>query len=95
MARKQEFAVSFRSRISEFDDLYRKLVELKDIYDASGYGSGGDNEITVEDLAALDMTPQMLSQIGYFVEQLTLFLNNGDPAVVDYAEYINKLRTMP
>ena len=93
--RKQEFATAVRARISQFDDLVSKMIELDDIYTASEYNLGGSNEITVEDLENLDMAPTDLANISYFVEQIKLFLNNGDPAQVDYASHINRLRSMP
>lgn len=93
--RKVNLALAMRQKISDFDDLVTKLNELVDIYEDSEYGMGEANEITTADVEGLDITPQNLNAVTVFVENINLFLNNGDPMVYDYAAAINKFRSMP
>ena len=95
MARKHDFGERVRAKVTEFDTLVTQLQELSDIFIASGYDSGGSNEIVDIDLQGLDMTAQDLANFHTFITQLQLFLNAGDPTVFDYASAIDAFRNMP
>ncbi len=92
--RKLEFAQAVRAKVTEFDNLVAYLNELRDIFQDSGYASGGGDPITDEDLEALGMTTTDLANFDTFVENVSLFLNNGVPMQFNYAAAINRFRSM-
>ena len=71
-----------------------RIAELDEIYEDSGYDSGGSNPITDDDLISHDITAQDLTNVSTFATNLALFLSNGDPLVFDYASAINAFRGM-
>lgn len=95
MSRKAQFAEAARRLITNFDDLTGLLNELDDIYRNSGYTPSGSDPITDSDLEGLGITVQDLANVSTFTENLSLFLNNGDPLQFNYAAKIDALRTMP
>ena len=93
--RKIDLALTMRKAISDFDDLVAMLNELINIYEASGYDPAGSDPIEVEDLEGHDMTPGNLNAVRTFVNNVNLFLNDGEPMQFDYASAIDAFRSMP
>lgn len=94
-ARKVDFALAVRHKITQLDDLVTALNELDDIYKSSGYDTSGSNPITLEDLEGHDIKPQDLANVSTFIMNINLFLTGGDPLEFDYASKINAFREMP
>jgi len=94
MSRKLEFAQMVRTKVTDLDNLAAYMNELRDIYNASGYASGGSDPIADADLEALGMTAADLANFGALVENLNLFFNNGEPMQFDFAGAIDRFRSM-
>lgn len=95
MSRKVEFAKTVRRRVTEFDDMVTKLEELDSIFTASGYESGGTDEITDTDIEELDVDATDLANFHTFVVQIGNFLDNGTPTQYDYRSALDAFREMP
>lgn len=94
MSRKVSFALSVRKQVTEFDDLIDSLNVLSDVFADSGYDSSGSDPIVDGDLNGLDMTAADLAQFSQLVTNLNLFMQNGTPAVFDYAASIKAFRSV-
>ena len=94
MGRKLDFAEAVRTKVTALDDLVSSMNELRDIFQHSGYNAGGSDPITDEDLEALGMTAANLAAFNTFVENVNLFLKDGEPLQYDYAAAIDAFRNM-
>ena len=95
-SRKINYAFAVLTAVTAFAEAVERIGELDEIYTDSGYESGGSNAITDEDLGSggYDITAADLSNFATFATNVALFMNAGDPAVVDYQSHINKFRNM-
>jgi hypothetical protein len=57
-----------------------------------GYGSGGANELTSNDLAAVGLTPAQVASAITLFQQLQAMRNNGAVVPADYDATLNMLR---
>lgn len=94
-SRKVTISLAIRSAITSLDNLVTELNELDDMFINSGYDSEGTNPIVDEDIEGHDMVAADLAAVHTFVEQINLFLNDGEPIQFDYASAIDKFRNMP
>ena len=91
--RKVDFANAARAAVTAFAEAVERVGELDEIYTDSGYDSGGSDEILDEHCPG-DITAADLTNFAAFATNVALFMNAGDPAVVDYQSHINKFRNM-
>jgi len=92
--RKIDFALAARAAVTALAEAVERIAELDEIYTDSGYDSGGDDPILDDDIAGHDITAADLTNFAAFATNLALFMNAGDPAVVDYQSHINAFRNM-
>lgn len=93
-SRKVDFALATRDAVTAFAEAVERVGELHEIFTDSGYDSTGTDPIIDEQIAGHDITAQDLANFAAFAANVALFLNNGDPAQVDYASKINAFRGM-
>ena len=93
-SRKVNFALAARDAVTAFAEAVERVGELAEIFADSGYDSQGSNSIIDDDLAGHDITAADLANFAAFAANVALFLNDGDPAQVDYASKINAFRGM-
>ena len=92
--RKVDYALAARAAVTAIAEAVERVGELHEIFTDSGYNSGGSDPIEDADLAGHNMTAQDMANFATFATNLALFMNNGDPAQVDYQSHINKFRNM-
>ena len=93
-SRKVDYALAARSAVTAFAEATERIGELYEIFTDSGYDTTGANPITDEDIEGHDITAQDLANFATFAENVTLFLNDGEPMSFDYASKINAFRGM-
>ena len=91
--RKVDFGNAARAAVTAFAEAVERVGELDEIYTDSGYDSGGSDPILDADCPG-DLTAQDLTNFATFATNVALFMNAGDPAVVDYQSHINAFRNM-
>jgi len=93
-SRKVDFALAARAAVTDFSEAVERIGELHAIFTDSGYDATGIDSIENEDIEGHDITATDLANFAAFAANVALFLNNGDPAQVDYASKINAFRGM-
>lgn len=96
---KREYLSNIRQLYTKFDQLRDQLSEMGRMYWARGYGSGGANEITQDDInASQELSPMVVADVGTFItfcEDIDKLCNNQSVSTGDRNTQIAKLRQTP
>ena len=93
-ARKVDFSLSWRTKITQLADITIALNELNATYFASGYNSGGADEIQDSDLEGHSLTAADIATMSNVTANLELLLSNQVAAQGDYWTLINAVRNV-
>ena len=92
--RKTDFALALRTAGGSLADAADDLADLYEVYWASGYNSGGSNELVAGDLTGHDITVTQVTAMITLAENLAKFLNNQDPTNADYDQTLDGLKNL-
>ncbi len=96
---KMQYVRMIQDTATQIAQLKHKCEDLQAIWDSRLYGPGAANQFSDNELALLDTmgmrscTADDLYSFVIFCAQFQTFLENGTPAVRDYASNINILRS--
>ncbi len=96
---KKTYAQAIQNMANQLAAFSHQLEDASAIYNSRQYGPGGADAFTDEELETLEATggkKLKADDIYSFIilcDQMKTFLNNGDPAIRDYAATVNHIRT--
>lgn len=89
---KQVFIQQLITIITALSQTFDTANSLISVYFDRGYGSGGPNELTADDLAAVGLTPASCASAITLFQQLQALRSGGAVAPADYDATLNQLR---
>lgn len=89
---KTEYAMELIWRMQQLAEVAEACPNLEAEYFDAGYGSGGANEITEEDLETVGCTVAELTSLITVCQQVHKLLNNQATAQGDYSVNLNRIK---
>lgn len=90
---KTDYIRQLRTGTTQLNEIIKQLVDWRDVYFDRGYGTGGAQEITVQDLNGTGITPANIAGVINLAEQLQNFRDNLPVQQNDWGSVISAVRT--
>ena len=89
---KQVYIQQLITLITALSQTFDSANSLVNVYFDRGYGSGGPNELTADDLVAFGLAPAHVASAITLFQQLQALRSGGAVTPADYDATLNQLR---
>jgi hypothetical protein len=90
---KQEYIRELQNQTTLFAQTYEEYLTLLGVYFDRGYGPGGTDPITDDDMGAFGFTVENVSQVVNMVTQLKAFMEGQATAPSVWRSPVNQVRS--